>query len=533
LNINRRIIRTLETIRYLKPEQVFYRVKYNLSPVRKLKHHSFSGDFQKNFTLIELPEQKNILSFHNGAFTVDILNIRKTYTPNINWGDSEYGRLWNYNLQYADFLNHSDLSVAKREELLLDLYNWLIEGRIAPEPYPASLRIMNIVRFYDTHYSSSGLAPELLNLLYSELCFLAHRLEYHISGNHLLENAFAILMGGTYLKNKKWIQKAEKILNIELREQILDDGAHYERSPMYHNIILFRILEAVSYTDDTSEFHLFLREIAAKMIGWARIMMFRNGDMPHVNDSSGGVAYTSDSLILSAEYLNINTKPDASLGSSGYRVFKTLIFELITDVDGIKPAHQPGHAHADSLSFLLHVNGEPIVIDPGTSTYEFSERRQWERSTLAHNTVTLYSENTADVWQSFRVGRRPVVKILHETNTSVTAQLSSRRMNGGKFIHKRHFSITHNELLIEDETSVSDMVTGRLYFAPGIDVSLENTGVIIHTTSQKVLLTFDNTIDISIFEYSYALGFNKTAKSNGIAYRFQNKCRMLFNEVRR
>ncbi|TVQ00263.1 MAG: hypothetical protein EA359_16090 [Balneolaceae bacterium] len=530
MNINRRIIRTIETIRYLKPAQVLYRVKYNLSPARKLTHHYFSGDLHKNFTLIELPEQKNILSFHDGTCSVDILNLRKTYSSAINWGDLEYGRLWNYNLQYADFLNQSNLSVDKRKELLLDLYKWLTEGKIAPEPYPSSLRIMNIVRFYNDHYSDSYLVPELLNSLYSELCFLSGRLEYHLSANHLLENAFALLMGGTYLKNKTWIKKAIKILTIELREQILDDGAHYERSAMYHNIILFRILEAVSYTDDRSDLHLFLRNIAAKMISWTKKMMFRNGHMPHVNDSADGVAFTSDSLIRSAKQLSINTELEAPLKSSGYRVFKTQPFELITDVDGINPSHQPGHAHADSLSFLLNVNGEPIVVDPGTSTYEFCERRQWERSTLAHNTVTVNNENTADVWQSFRVGRRPDVQILHETNASVTAQLSCKRMNGGNFTHKRHFSVNHDDLIIEDETAVSEIVTGRLYFAPGIKVTVENPGITIRTPSQKVLLAFENVIDTAIFEYGYALGFNNTTTSSGIAYQFKNKCRLLFNE---
>ena len=60
-------------------------------------------------------------------------------------------------------------------------------------------------------------------------------------GNHLLENGFSLLFGSYYFRDEKLYSKAKEIIKTELREQILDDGAHFELSPMYHSIILHRI----------------------------------------------------------------------------------------------------------------------------------------------------------------------------------------------------------------------------------------------------------------------------------------------------
>ena len=532
LNTIKQFVRTIETIRYLKPSQVFYRVKYILSPVRKLNRHYFSGDICHSFSLTGLPEQKNIVSHREGTFSVDILNLKKTYPSGINWADLEYGRLWNYNLQYADFLNQSNLPITPRKELLFDLYNWLFDGRIAPEPYPSSLRIMNMIRFHHSLYESPENEPALLDIIYSELRFLSGRFEYHLSGNHLLENAFALLMGGSYLRNQKWVDKAEKVLMIELSEQILDDGAHYERSPMYHRIILFRILEAVSYTDTASEFHLMLKNFAEKMISWMQKIAFRNRKLPNLNDSSDGVAFSATSLIGIAKDLKLDTELDLPLQSSGFRIFKTRSLECLIDVEGIKPDHQPGHAHADSLSFLLHINGEPVIIDPGTSTYDNNLRRQWERSTVAHNTITRHEENTADVWHSFRVGKRPDVKIIEETETTVYAELSCKIEGNVTFIHKRRFTKADDMLVIEDETDYAGRVTGRLYFAPGIQITIQSDGLDIQKDSIEAHIRFGNADKVTAFDYENALGFNKTAKSTGIAYQFKNHCRMSISGIK-
>ena len=54
------------------------------------------------------------------------------------------------------------------------------------------------------------------------------------------------------------------------------------------------------------------------------------------------------------------------------------------------------HGHADALSIILHVDGNPILVDPGTYVYHTDkEWRNYFISTLAHNTICIDHLNQA------------------------------------------------------------------------------------------------------------------------------------------
>ena len=54
------------------------------------------------------------------------------------------------------------------------------------------------------------------------------------------------------------------------------------------------------------------------------------------------------------------------------------------------------HGHADALSFVLTIDGQPIFIDPGTYLYHNSaEWRNYFRGTSAHNTIRIDGQDQA------------------------------------------------------------------------------------------------------------------------------------------
>src|SRR5690606_3028422 len=127
---------------------------------------------------------------------------------------------------------------------------------------------------------------------------------------------------------------------------------------------------------------------AIKMLSWLQAVTFSNGEIPMVNDSAHGIAPSSNKLFGYAKDLGL--KWDKSkLSESGYRKFDKSNMEVFIDVGNVGPDYQPGHAHSDTFNFELYLDGKPIIVDTGTSTYEKNDIRQRERETAAHNTVKL------------------------------------------------------------------------------------------------------------------------------------------------
>src|SRR5690606_29627104 len=159
--------------------------------------------------------------------------------------------------------------------LIHSFYDFSIENKRVLEPYPVSLRAINIIKFFSLNKIKDD---TILNNLYQELEFLNKNLEYHILGNHLLENGFALLMGGAFFNEDRWRIKAERLLLKELEEQIHIDGAHFELSPMYHKIIFFRVLELIDWYDQyENKNELFIgkvKDTAVKMESFLRNIIF-------------------------------------------------------------------------------------------------------------------------------------------------------------------------------------------------------------------------------------------------------------------
>src|SRR5690606_15730264 len=148
-----------------------------------------------------------------------------------------------------------------------------------------------------------------LNYVFQELKYLNRNYEYHLLANHYLENAFALILGGAFFTKKKWLHKAKSIIENELNEQILADGAHFELSPMYHKIIFFRLLELIDWYSDydlcDQEFLRECREKASLMRDWLENISFSTGDIPLFNDSANHIAFENSILLHYADDVEV------------------------------------------------------------------------------------------------------------------------------------------------------------------------------------------------------------------------------------
>ena len=194
------------------------------------------------------------------------------------------------------------------------------------EPYPTSLRIVNWVKWLLREEGSEGkrgteagrqegneqrgadvcLMPQCLRAslpssnLATQADWLSRRFEHHLLGNHLFANAKALVFAGAFFvgpEAERWLRLGQRLLRRELDEQILADGGHFERSPMYHAILLEDVLDLLRlgqvYPDTLDAALLRLCEKKAiAMRDWLAAMTHPHGQISFFNDAAFGIAPT-------------------------------------------------------------------------------------------------------------------------------------------------------------------------------------------------------------------------------------------------
>jgi hypothetical protein len=490
-----KFIRLFNTIKYLKSKQIIFRLFYfSRSRFRKLIGFEYKFLKESYSTSLKLTKFCDSYSFyHDKEF--DFLNLSKKFENKIDWNYSEYGKLWTYNLTYFEYLKEkSDVS------LIYDFINNIENIKDGLDPFPISLRGINWIKFLSYHNIKD---KNVDDSLYAQYYILMNNLEYHLLGNHLLENGFSLLFGAYHFQDEKLYKKAKNILQSELDEQILDDGGHFELSPMYHQIMLFRVLDCINLVHHNSwksqELLKFLTNKAELMLGWLENMTFRNGNTPLLNDNANCIAPTSKELFKYATDLKLNIEK-LPLNGSGYKKIDKDKYECIVDIGHIGPDYIPGHAHSDTFNFELYINEKPFIVDSGLSTYETNERRTLERSTSSHNTVEVNGTNQSEVWAGFRVANRAYVTDVVEGIDSIKATHDGYKKKFG-VVHAREWIFEEDKIIINDSLNKESEAVAMLHFHPKVTEEDIRERVIIKNSK------------LNIKHYSFAPEFNKLEKA--------------------
>lgn len=518
------IKRLYHTLKHLKFTQVFHQIIYRLIKPKRvavLREGTFAQVYLDDF-----PKKQKSLRISDDIWTFNFLNLEQSFAQgSLDWSYGDYGMLWTYNLNYFDWLHQTSLLKEQGIETLRQFYsNPAKKNPIILHPYPTSLRIINTAKFISKwNITEDWLYHELV----SDIKFLSGRLEYHLLANHLLENAFALYIGGLITKQNKLTEKGKKLLLRELKEQVLSDGMHYERSPMYHLIILERLLDALNFAKATGDdLESTLKSYAVRMTGLA--MNWDDLDrIPMMQDSAYDIALSATEVLRYSTSLLGEDYPSRSndLKDSGYRKLNNGNFSLFANVGSIGPSYQPAHAHSDELSFELFYSRTPIIVDTGVSTYEKDEIRSNERSSFSHNCVSLNNENLSDVWAGFRVGKRAIVES-HSSSDFIQATCAA-----DKIMISRNFEIIFDGLVIKDriETNEELSAKGCLHLHP--DVELERVDLRKFKVSDLIVTVSTDENEVWIEDYTYCKGYNKRVPSKKLVYSMKNHAKVEFRKA--
>lgn len=456
----------------------------------------------------------------------------------VDWNYSGFGKLWTYNLNYFDFIVAPSYPTELAEALIK---SWIDKGSAKKdgwEPYPTSLRIMNWLVFYHERKTTSipQLVQQSLKRQYNDLW---RKVEYHLMGNHLLENTIALVAGAFYFQDQQRWRKATSLLQAQLKEQYRPEGIHFELSNMYHCLLLNRLLQlyqlisaqqtmpssllrshehATKSTDiatlKSEKIRLALKKNLVEKVSWLTYFIDESGHYPHFNDSTAGIAPKPKDLLAEAQQLGIQPQSLAPEISPALRHISVGSFDLWLDLGALGPDYIPGHGHADNLHCCLSYKGKRILVDQGVSTYEKNERRHAERSTASHNTVVVAGENSSETWGGFRVGRRAKTIVLAETATSILAEHDGYHHLGS--FHRRRFKWTEQRIDIMDEIG-SGGGQAFWHFSPDTTISQQENCCTINDDLQFV---FEGANSIEILDYEYAASFNQLLQAKKIRVSF-------------
>jgi uncharacterized heparinase superfamily protein len=486
----RRLLLYARTARHLRPGQWIYFPLRRAQSLRKPKDTGTAALNLEGMASLSTAARFLCAGPDDGALVRarEVLSHRFSFLnhaeelPVIDWRRRYVSHLWSYNLHYFEYA--PDLARAyietgdprfgtALESLVSTWINATADGQSDGwEPYPTSVRIINWVHAFlllEADFSES-FRLSMSRSLYRQLSYLEKRLERHLLANHLQKNLYALFLGGLIFRGAsadRWRSKGGSMLWAQVEEQVLPDGGHVERSPMYHALALRDLLESIHYARAAGE------PVPAGIIGRARGMVsalgaFTRGDrgIHLLNDSAQGVAPSSARLAyLAAGVLGEDITPPAgewALRSSGFYGHRESATgdALIIDCGNPGPSYQPGHAHCGILSYELDLAGVLVVVDSGVHGYDGDPFREYVRSTRAHNTVAIDGKDQSEMWGTFRIARRARV---------VTARSS---IEGRNYIFHGAYRPFHSRAAIHDrvftrapgELSVVDVVRD----APGV-----------------------------------------------------------------
>jgi uncharacterized heparinase superfamily protein len=423
-----------------------------------------------------------------GPNSFRFLGVERQVREAGDWNRGDWPKLWLYNLHYFDDLSALDAGARARwhDELAR---RWMRENPPGTgngwEPYCLSLRIVNWCKWALTRGS---LEQSLTDSLAIQTRYLTQTLETHLLGNHLFANIKALLFAGAFFdgpESANWRELGLAYLAREVPEQILEDGAHFELSPMYHAIVLEDVLDLLqlariypAYMPDSV--CTGLRDVATRMAGWLQVMTHPDGEISFFNDAALGMALTPCALFDYAVQLGLphdHRSPVTQLrAASGYARISTGPAVLLADVARIGPDYLPGHAHADTLSCELSLGGRRVLVNSGISQYGDGPERARQRATAAHNTIVVAGLDSSEVWSSFRVARRarPFGVQLAEANGTTCLQAAHDGYVGRLgVVHHRRWEVTANDLTVTDRLQGSTR-GAQAYWYLHPDVQIES-----------------------------------------------------------
>ena len=465
----RRVGRALVFARHVPPGQLWRRIRLT---ARRRYRDRMGWPTARRFATLAMsadapaplfPQRKGMVVFEEEGPVFTFLGRAHAMPGAVDWSAPSLAprdQLWRMHLHYMEYLEEvDDATFVDWVEAWMTVNTPIRKGywRDSWNAYALSLRV--VVWMQQLSRRRDRVPPtslsRMLASLAGQIAYLADNLETDIGGNHLIKNIKALIWASAFFEGEaaaRWRALGLRRLHLALREQVLPDGVHYERSPSYHAQVFADLLEC----------RRALSSAAPGALDEAlRAMAMATADLAHpdglaaqFNDAGLHMAYSPGDC-LDAFAASFGERPVArrrfAFASAGYFGRRDHGDYLVVDCGRIGPDALPAHAHGDILSFEWSVAGERILVDPGVFEYFQGPRRTASRSAASHNTLCFEAADQAEFFGAFRCGRRPKVEVLRWESDDERLILEGTHDGFGRFgAHVRRFEASKGKLTIVD-----------------------------------------------------------------------------------
>lgn len=325
------------------------------------------------------------------------------------------------------------------------------------------------------------------------------------ANNHLIGE-----MAGLYITASAWPQfeasgqwrnLAKSMLESEIQRQTFSSGLNREQAFSYHiftlEFFLLCMAESKQQKDTFSE--TFMDRLQAMLKVMPQVTDC-GGNLPMYGDGDEGRAVQfhafearRDGWLLDwgrdlVPFDQVGDVVPESVGTTffddaGLCVIRSAtrcnkeIF-LMSDVGPHGFLSLAAHAHADALSFVLSVDGLPMLVDPGTYAYHTDEHwRGYFRSTRAHNAVMVDGLEQSKAGGTFLWTRQAETHV-HAWEPSENGARVDASHNGFAAVGvecRRCLSLTRQTLTVEDQLMGSGCHDIEIRFHTHPDCQVEVT----------------------------------------------------------
>ncbi len=270
----------------------------------------------------------------------------------------------------------------------------------------------------------------------------SHWAKFSSANNHTIAEAVGIIAATTTWPNlfqsKKLLRKSAEILINETFLQNSPDGVNKESATSYHAFVLELLTNACILHQPVK---FAISDHLSKMADFLHILTCDCDCPPDIGDSDNAVAtgffkrdsnYYKNVITAAKQISNFKFQISNNFSSENFIIYNSPAnsypkLKLCMNVGKLGYGSLAAHGHADALAFTLHVNGEPVFIDPGTYAYHADENwRNYFRGTHAHNTLAINKSNQGEILGPFLWGEKYFTKILRlnidDNNFNVEAE---------------------------------------------------------------------------------------------------------------